>query len=70
MVHMDLDILLTARYVLIDDHVIPAGQRRPGHPGKLSGAELVCPAVAQVVLNDTESPTQRVARWGPGPNPP
>lgn len=46
----DLDTLLTALYVLIDDHVIPSGQRRPGHPKKLSDAELVCLAVAQVLL--------------------
>jgi hypothetical protein len=46
----DLDTLLTARYVLIDDHVMPSGQRRPGHPKKLSDAELVCLAVAQVLL--------------------
>ena len=26
----DLDTLLTALYVLIDDHVIPSGQHRPG----------------------------------------
>ena len=46
----DLDTLLTALYVLIDDHVIPSGQRHPGHPKKLSDAELVCLAVAQVLL--------------------
>ena len=46
----DLDTLLTALYVLIDDHVIEPGQRRPGHPKKLSDAELVCLAVAQVLL--------------------
>jgi hypothetical protein len=46
----NLDTLLTALYVLIDDHVIPSGQRRPGHPKKLSDAELVCLAVAQVLL--------------------
>jgi hypothetical protein len=46
----DLDTLLTALYVLIDDHVIPSGQRRPGHPKMLSDAELVCLAVAQVLL--------------------
>jgi hypothetical protein len=46
----DLDTLLTALYVLIDDHVIPSGQRRPGRPKKLSDAELVCLAVAQVLL--------------------
>ena len=46
----DLDTLLTALYVLIDDHVICSGQRRPGRPKKLSDAELVCLAVAQVLL--------------------
>jgi Transposase DDE domain len=46
----DLDTLLTALYVLIDDHVIPSGQRGPGRPKKLSDAELVCLAVAQVLL--------------------
>jgi hypothetical protein len=46
----DLDTLLTALYVLIDDDVIPSGQRRPGHPRRLSDAELVCLAVAQVLL--------------------
>ena len=44
-----LDTLLTALYVLIDDHVIRSGQRRPGHPKKLSDAELVCLAAAQVL---------------------
>ena len=46
----NLEALLTALYVLIDDHVIPSGQRRPGRPKKLSDAELVCLAVAQVLL--------------------
>ena len=46
----DLDTLLTALYVLIDDHVIPAHRRRPGRPKQLSDAELVCRAVAQVLL--------------------
>ena len=46
----DLDTLLTALYVLIDDHVIPSGQRRAGRPKKLSDAELACLAVAQVLL--------------------
>lgn len=46
----DLDTLLTALYVLVDDHVIPPGPRRPGHPKRLSDAELVCLAVAQVLL--------------------
>jgi hypothetical protein len=46
----DLDTLLTALYVEIDDHVIPSGRRRPGQPKRLSDAELVCLAVAQVLL--------------------
>ena len=46
----DLDTLLTALYVLIDDHVVPSGPRRPGRPKRLSDAELVCLAVAQVLL--------------------
>ena len=50
LVTADLDTLLTALYVLVDDHVIPSGRRRPGRPKKLSDAELVCLAVAQVLL--------------------
>ena len=46
----DLDTLLIALYVEIDDHVIEAGRRRPGHPKRLTDAELVCLAVAQVLL--------------------
>jgi len=46
----DLDTLLTALYVLVDDHVVPTQQRRPGRPQKLTDAELVCLAVAQVLL--------------------
>ena len=46
----DLDTLLTALYVLVDDHVIRHEQRRVGRPKKLSDAELVCLAVAQVLL--------------------
>ncbi|MGH3326486.1 MAG: IS982 family transposase [Streptomycetales bacterium] len=47
---MDLDALLTALYVVIDDHVIPPAGRRVGRPKKLSDAELVCLAVAQVLV--------------------
>jgi hypothetical protein len=49
-VKTDLDTLLVALYVLIDDHVIPPQQRGPGRPKKLTDAELVCLAVAQVLL--------------------
>jgi Transposase DDE domain len=47
-VRTDLDDLVTALYVTIDDLFGP--RRRPGHPPKLSDAELVCLAVAQVLL--------------------
>ncbi len=46
----DLDTLLIALYVLVDDHVIAPQDRRPGRPKQLSDAELVCLAVAQVLL--------------------
>jgi hypothetical protein len=47
-VRADLDTLVVALYVTIDELV---GQRRgPGRPPKLSDAELVCLAVAQVLL--------------------
>jgi hypothetical protein len=49
-VKTDLDTLLITLYVLIDDHVIPPEQRRAGRPKKLTDAELVCLAVAQVLL--------------------
>ena len=45
----DLDALLTALYVEIDDHVVPARRGRGRRP-RLSDAELVCLAVAQVLL--------------------
>jgi hypothetical protein len=48
-VNADLDTLLTALYVEIDDHII-AGRRGPGRPRRLSDAELACLAVAQVLL--------------------
>jgi hypothetical protein len=45
----DLDTLLTALYVEIDDHVAPPRRGRGQRP-KLTDAELVCLAVAQVLL--------------------
>jgi DDE family transposase len=52
-VHADLDTLVVALYVTIDDLLGP--RRGPGRPPKLSDAELVCLAVAQVLLGfDTE----------------
>jgi Transposase DDE domain len=49
----DLDTLLTALYVELTDHIIPAlgfARRGPGKPPEVTDAELVCPAVAQVLL--------------------
>jgi DDE family transposase len=46
----DLDTLLTALYVFCDDHLTPPERTRPGRRKKLSDAELLCLAVAQVLL--------------------
>jgi hypothetical protein len=51
----DLDTLLIALYVELDDRIIPAlrrGRRRrgPGRPPVVTDAELICLAVAQVLL--------------------
>jgi hypothetical protein len=47
-VHADLDTLVIALYVMVDDLFGP--RKGPGRPPKLSDAELVCLAVAQVLL--------------------
>jgi hypothetical protein len=47
-VHATLDDLVIALYVTIDELLEP--RRGPGHPPKLSDAELICLAVAQVLL--------------------
>jgi Transposase DDE domain len=49
-VKTDLDTLLAALYVFCDDRVVPPERRRPGRRKKLSDAELICLAVAQVLL--------------------
>lgn len=46
--HACLDDLVIALYVTIDELLGP--RRGPGHPPRLSDAELVCLAVAQVLL--------------------
>ena len=46
----DLDALLTVLYVLVDD-LLPSGQRRRGRRPRISDSELVCLAVAQVLLD-------------------
>jgi Transposase DDE domain len=47
-VHADLDTLVIALYVSVDDLLGP--RQGPGRPPKLTDAELVCLAVAQVLL--------------------
>jgi hypothetical protein len=47
-VHADLDTLVVALYVTVDDLLGP--RQGPGRPPKLSDAELICLAVAQVLL--------------------
>jgi hypothetical protein len=49
-VRTDLDTLLAALYVFCDDRVVPPEPRRAGRRKKLSDAELICLAVAQVLL--------------------
>ena len=50
----DLDTLLIALYVELEDRIIPASKppvrRGPGRPPLVTDAELVCLAVAQVLL--------------------
>jgi hypothetical protein len=48
-VSADLDALLTHVYVLVDD-LLPA-RRRFGRPPRISDSELICLAVAQVLLD-------------------
>ena len=48
LVDADLDALVTALYVKIDDGLVK--DRRPGHPVRLSQSELICLAVAQALL--------------------
>ena len=48
LVDADLDTLVTALYVKIDDGLVKYGLR--GHPVRLSQSELVCLAVAQALL--------------------
>lgn len=46
--HADLDTLVTALYVKVDDEI--GGTRSRGRPPLLSDSELVCLAVAQALL--------------------
>lgn len=47
----DLDDLLTALYVLADDFLPARDRSRPGRKPRISDAEVVCLAVAQVLLD-------------------
>jgi hypothetical protein len=47
-VHACLDDLVIALYVTVDELLEP--RRGPGHPPKLTDSELICLAVAQVLL--------------------
>jgi hypothetical protein len=66
----DLDTLLIALYVELTDRIIPSlGFTRsgPGKPPEVTDAELVCLAVAQVLLALTMSGTgcaPLLSRWG------
>jgi hypothetical protein len=61
----NLDTLLTALYVHLEDRVLPAlgwsRQHRPGRKPRLSDAELVCLAVAQQLLGIASE--RRWVRW-------
>ena len=46
----DLDALLISLYVLVDD-LLPARPRRFGRPVRISDSELICLALAQVLLD-------------------
>jgi hypothetical protein len=48
-VSADLDALLTCLYVLVDDLLPP--RRRFGRPPRISDSELICLAIAQVLLD-------------------
>lgn len=59
----DLDALLTCLYVLVDD-LLPARRRRLGRPPRISDSELICLAVAQVLLDcPNERRFLRLAKW-------
>ena len=57
----DLDALLISLYVLVDD-LLPA-RRRSGRPPRISDSQLICLAVAQMLLDcPNESRFLRFAR--------
>jgi hypothetical protein len=63
----DLDTLLIALYVELTDHIVPSlgrGRSGPGRPAEVTDAELVCLAVAQVLLRFDDE--RRWLRAAPG----
>jgi hypothetical protein len=70
----DLDTLLIALYVELTDRIIPSlgfTQPGPGQRPEVTGAELVCLAVAQVLLRyDNERHWLRAVPSGSGTCPP
>ena len=66
----DLDTLLIALYVELTDRIIPSlglARSGPGKPPEVTDAELVCLAVAQVLLRyDDERHWLRAAPSGSG----
>jgi hypothetical protein len=61
-VSADLDALLISLYVLVDD-LLPVRRRRFGRPPRISDSELICLAIAQVLLDcPNERRFLRVAR--------
>ena len=68
-----LDTLLIALYVELTDRIIPSRGMPRGGPGRraeVTDAELVCLAVAQVLLRyDERAPALAARRAGPGGTP-
>jgi hypothetical protein len=61
-VHADLDALVTALYVRVDD-LLPK-RRGPGHPPRITDAELIALAVAQMFLGiPNDRKFLALARW-------
>ena len=68
----DPDTLLTALYVELTDLIIPLlglGRRGPGKPSKVSDAEPVCLAVAQVLLSGDADLRAGLGKTGQAPRP-
>ena len=62
--HACLDDLVIALYVTIDELLEP--RRGPGRPPRLADSELICLAVAQVLLGCHMSAYTFTCRWAYG----